>query len=358
MDLYNMLLAKKLSGGGGGDTFTLVDKTISANGTYNASSDDADGYKKVVVDVPNSYDSGDEGKVVSNGALVAQTSATKTENGTYDTTLNNSVTVNVPLPTGTISITENGTVDVTQYASADVNVSGGGGSDAEDGIIARTISGAYNNSRVTEIGSYAFAYCNDLTDVNFQNVLSIAQYAFWRCSALTSVSFPNVTDVGSSAFINCSALTDVDFQNATEVYSYAFMNCTALTNASFPKANEVRVSLFSNCYALTNVSFPNATNIANSAFTNCSALANVSFPKATRIGNSAFYNCINLMSAYFLAQSIVTLNNVTAFFNTPMSNSAYTGSFGSIYVPASLVSDYKVATNWSVYADRITSYVE
>jgi hypothetical protein len=31
---------------------TLIDKNITANGTYNASSDEADGYKKVVVDVP------------------------------------------------------------------------------------------------------------------------------------------------------------------------------------------------------------------------------------------------------------------------------------------------------------------
>lgn len=47
--------------------------------------------------IPNSYTAGDEGKVVKNSALIAQTArATElTENGTYDTTENNSVTVNV-----------------------------------------------------------------------------------------------------------------------------------------------------------------------------------------------------------------------------------------------------------------------
>ena len=109
-----------------GGSATLVEKSISANGTYNASSDSADGYSKVVVSVPasavdtgtknitangtnqdvvgyakvdvavpNSYSAGDEGKVVSNGALVAQTSDTVTTNDTYDTTLINSLTVNV-----------------------------------------------------------------------------------------------------------------------------------------------------------------------------------------------------------------------------------------------------------------------
>ena len=106
-------------------TSVLVDKTITENGTYNASNDSADGYKKVVVNVSggvtptgtisitsngttdvtnyasanvnvsNSYSASDEGKVVSNGALVSQTSDTVTQNGTVDTTLINSLTVNV-----------------------------------------------------------------------------------------------------------------------------------------------------------------------------------------------------------------------------------------------------------------------
>ena len=95
MDYYEILLAKKLNGGGGGGEATLIDKNISSNGTYNASSDNADGYKKVVVSVPNTYSAGDEGKVVSSGALVSQSSTTYTSNNTYDTTLINSVTVNV-----------------------------------------------------------------------------------------------------------------------------------------------------------------------------------------------------------------------------------------------------------------------
>jgi hypothetical protein len=36
-----------------------------------------------------------------------------------------------------------------------------------------------------------------------------------------------------------------------------------------------------------------------------------------------------------------------------MSISTLTGSFGSIYVPSSLVASYKAATNWAAYADRI-----
>ena len=66
-------------------------KSITANGT----GIDVASYAYADVAVPNTYSAGDEGKVVSNGALVSQTSDTVTENDTYDTTLINSLTVNV-----------------------------------------------------------------------------------------------------------------------------------------------------------------------------------------------------------------------------------------------------------------------
>lgn len=109
------------NGGGGGGDITLETLNVSSNGTTNAPSGKA--YNKVVTSVPNSYSAGDEGKVVSNGSLVSQTAhATVAENGTIDTTLNNSVEVAVPLPSGSISISTNDTYDVTQYASAVVSV--------------------------------------------------------------------------------------------------------------------------------------------------------------------------------------------------------------------------------------------
>lgn len=78
------------------DGTTLIEKSIAANGTYSAEDDEADGYSSVTVAVPNTYSVSDEGKVVSNGALVSQSSDTVTENGTVDTTLISSLLVNVP----------------------------------------------------------------------------------------------------------------------------------------------------------------------------------------------------------------------------------------------------------------------
>ena len=68
--------------------------SITQNGT---TTEDVTNYAsaEIAVNVPNSYTQSDEGKVVSSGALVSQTSDTVTANDTYDTTLINSLTVNV-----------------------------------------------------------------------------------------------------------------------------------------------------------------------------------------------------------------------------------------------------------------------
>ena len=81
-------------------TCDLQAKTATQNGLVLPDSN-YDGLSQVMVDVPNTFDSGDEGKVVHNGALVSQTSATYDSNGTYDTTLVGQVSVALPDATNT-----------------------------------------------------------------------------------------------------------------------------------------------------------------------------------------------------------------------------------------------------------------
>lgn len=104
-------------------------KNITQNGQT-----DVTQYATADVNVPNSYAAGDEGKVVQNGALVAQTSETVTQNGTYDTTTKDEVVVDVS-GGGTPNLqnktlTQNGvyTADAGYdgLGTVTVNVSGGG----------------------------------------------------------------------------------------------------------------------------------------------------------------------------------------------------------------------------------------
>lgn len=139
--------------------------------------------------------------------------------------------------------------------------------------------------------------------------------------------------------------------SVTSIGDYAFYGCSALTTASFPTATSIGSNAFRYCSALTTASFPNITSIGHYAFHGCSSLATASFPNVTRIGNYAFQLCSKLSSLYFMGSMVASLG-AGAFFSTPMSVSTYLGYFGSIYVPASLLTAYRTAANWSVYSSR------
>ena len=56
-DFYELAVASRLAGGGGSPAPepVLITKSVTANGTYNASSDSADGYSAVTVAVPPTF---------------------------------------------------------------------------------------------------------------------------------------------------------------------------------------------------------------------------------------------------------------------------------------------------------------
>ena len=108
----------------GGEPTGTKEISITANGTTTENVG-AYAYAEITANVPNTYAAGDEGKVVSSGALVSQTTRNVSANGTYDTTTNNSTVVAVPasaVDSGTKSIATNGTHDVVGYASVTVAV--------------------------------------------------------------------------------------------------------------------------------------------------------------------------------------------------------------------------------------------
>ena len=104
---------------------------------------------------------------------------------------------------------------------------------------------------------------------------------------------------------------------------------------------------------LTTVSFPNATTIGRYAFYICTSLTTASFPSATNIGSYAFRDCYNLKSLYLTGSSVCKLSASNAFSSTPIGGySTSAGTYGSIYVPTSLLTSYKAATNWTYFSSR------
>ena len=204
----------------------------------------------------------------------------------------------------------------------------------EDDIITRAVT-RYFNDRVTTIGYGAFD----------------------KCYSLTTVSFPAVTDIGGHAFFDCRNLTTVSFPAATAIHHSAFQWCRNLTTVSFPAVTTIGNDAFDDCNSLTTVSFPAATTIGVYAFQWCYSLTTVSFPACTNIGMCAFEGCYNLKSLYLTGSSVCKLSYSDAFTSTPIGGySAYVGTYGSIYVPASLLTSYQTATNWTYFSSRFVAF--
>lgn len=288
-------------------------KSISSNGTH-----DVTGYASANVQVPNSYSASDEGKVVSNGALVAQSSDTVTANDTYDTTLIDELTVNVP--------------------------TGGGGISIDDLATNTAPSGAITlGSSVTSIEEYAFAG-----------------------KQITSITAPSVTHIGSMSLQNTQItnIDDTNFPSLGVSSNYAvYLRISALQHI---KLSGQKITLSSGSSALRDnanlisAEFPHcaegvgssAKNMGASCFYGDTKLETVDIGSCGSVGNSAFYNCSKLATIIMRKTSIVTLNNTNAFSGSSFKSG---GVGGTIYIPKALYdhlgdgtsSDYKAATNWS-----------
>lgn len=146
-DLFDTAIAAKLAGSGGGGEAVLKTKTVTANGVYNASSDRADGYSKVTVNVPSppapvlvTKNIGANGTYAASGdnadgysAVTVEVPAPEppvlttksiTENGTYTAAGDNAdgysaVTVAVPTPAPPVLISKSVTANGTYTAASD-----------------------------------------------------------------------------------------------------------------------------------------------------------------------------------------------------------------------------------------------
>ena len=155
-------------------------------------------------------------------------------------------------------------------------------------------------------------------------VTSIGNSAFSGCTGLTSVKIPNsVTSIGNNAFSGCTGLTSVEIPNSvTSIDNAAFAGCTGLTSLTI--GNSV-------------------TSIGGFAFYHCSSVTSLTIPNSvTSIGGGAFAECSGLREITSFANSVPPIGYET-FHEVNKSI--------PVYVPCSLISDYKTASGWNEFTN-------
>ena len=309
-----------VDGGGGAPAPVLIEKSITANGDYSASTESADGYSAVSVAVPNTYSAGDEGKVVSNGALVTQTSDTATQNGTVDTTLISSLTVNVPSGGGGAEkkavnfIDYDGTIVHSYTAAEFAELTEFPANPSHDGLTAQGWNWSLADAR-TYVASYGKLNIGQMyTTTDGKTHIHIV-LEDGRLEPVLGLGVNGSVDIDWGDGTEHTTLTGTAASTyvSTSPHTYALsgeytIKLTVTGTARFLSKNSVcgllRKSGFdenqSKCYinAIKSIDIGSSvTGIGNYAFYNCNSLSGVTIPDSvTSIGNSAFYNCYSLSS--------------------------------------------------------------
>ena len=147
---------------------------------------------------------------------------------------------------------------------------------------------------------------------------------------------------------NRPPITSYSTNRTERIRAYAFYACSLLESIDCPNTVEIGQSAFESCNSLTEVSFPKATAIQTAAFQDCNSITKADFGSATRFTSAVFRRADSLETLIIRTTTgVASCASATIIASTPIANGT-----GYIYVPAALIEDYKVATNWATYANQ------
>lgn len=230
-------------------------------------------------------------------------------------------------------------------------------------------------SGVTTIGANAFHSCTALKSVKFASgsrLEYIGEFAFEN-TGLESITIPSsVTNLEERSFQYNKNLKTIKFQQNSQLKTIKYQTvyqCPKLTSFVIPKGVTcLENQSFQGC-GITSIVIPNTVTSMNGAFAGCYTLEEVIFEEGcelteigintfmmtnlisikipasiTKLAGASFYQCKALESITLLASEVVAIESDT--FDEA-------DNLTTIYVPADLVDDYKVADVWRDYSEKI-----
>lgn len=328
-------------------TPTLITKNITANGTYNASSDSADGYSSVTVNV-----SGGGGEEVSmddpvrffdyDGTLLHSYSASNFQALTAmpSNPSHSGLTAqgwNWTLADAKAQVTAMGACDIGQmYVTDDgktrlychfeegrlapylaVCPNGAVVIDWGDNSATDTLTGTSITARQNVQHTYASA-----GDYVITITATSGTFGFYGASGYYILSkqtgsneyvsrvYTNsiikielgtgVASIGNRSFDSCHSLETITIPNSImRIGQYAFNNCYSLKNIIIPSGvTIIDMYAFFNCTSLQNAELPNSLNtLSSSVFRTCYSLLHIVIPNSvTSMPTYIFYYCFSLIS--------------------------------------------------------------
>lgn len=195
---------------------------------------------------------------------------------------------------------------------------------------------------ITDIRTHAFYEDSNITKFT-SNAITVGNYAFYHCVSMTELNLPEATTIGNNMCFQCTTLQKANIPKVTgKLPTYVFDYSTSLSILNAPLITSIGTYALANCSNLVNLSFPNITGIIEMrAFESAIRLESVDIGNATQLQAYSFGSCFSLTDIYIHTNSVCALANTYVFYNTTQ--------LITIHVPASLISSYQTATNWSTY---------
>ena len=206
-------------------------------------------------------------------------------------------------------------------------------------LLTRTLSGDYENDRITKVRSCAFKDYIAITGVRFPNVTSVDARAFessvYRAGeGLQKIDLPRVTVANGAsqcgAFSGSKYLTLLNLPELTSIVDYGFKE------------------VFRYSSTLTNIDFPKVTSVGGYAFQSMG----INGEASGAIFTVRFRSHVTL-SWQFNTGARAECMDLVLDSETVCVGAKFAVAPRYIYVPSALVEDYKVATGWSNYAEKI-----
>ena len=164
------------------------------------------------------------------------------------------------------------------------------------------------NSNVKNIGSYIFKRLyHDLEKIIIpKSVITVGEHAFQSCNVLSSVTFEEgsqLESIGSYAFANCSSLVEINIPQGVKcIEEGTFSSCSNLININLPEGvTSIGKMAFYSCSSLVNMSLPNGVlSFDYGIFHSCDNLREIIIPNTlTYMDNYSLKNCDNLSYIYY-----------------------------------------------------------